>query len=452
MSGFYGQYLKTVGLEYESVALTIRDVTKRVLGPLQGLRGDLSDKISVTRDASTEFRAELLNLGGRNLTVSTHTELYGKISNKQIHDQLTMGFELVTVPMEVSELESLVYPMMMYLQAAGDFTSMRAAVHFHVGFANNLRLLKNLLMVNLNLEPVLYRLGGMGGTYRGCSNISAYSRPLMNSAAVIIGKSSPQTQVQGMMDEFSEEESQLLPISQQSPNTMQQLNQTQQARDRLLAIYAIRRTRILAKKKGNIVQIINPMAALSADSIEKFWAAFGVGYRNYDGNKYHPCRYSACNFYSVPQHGTFEYRHFNQTLDPVLIMAVAKFLRGTVEMSTMLTKSEIPLFEPLDSNQEIQMPEAVKIVEKIMGLCYEKEVEDLPSESEIALIFETLENSRFLPIPETPVMTHKEFYLDARIAELGGLKYVEETLPANYTDIHNIDKKFLSLYDEGELV
>lgn len=199
-----------------------------------------------------------------------------------------------------------------------------------------------------------------------------------------------------------------------------------------------------------MVQVINPFSALSADTIEKFWAAFGVNYRSYDGNKYHPSRYTGSNFYSIPQHGTFEYRHFNQTLDSSLIMAIAKFLRGTVEMSTLLTKSEVSQFEPLDSNEEIQMTDAVRIVEKIMGLCFSKELEDLPTEKDIALIFETLESSTFLPIPVTPVMTHKEFFMDARLAELGGLKYLDEALPADYTDIHNVEKKTISLYDEGE--
>jgi hypothetical protein len=419
MGNFYGQYLDTIGIEYESTSMYQQKIKNVLAEYFNPIAGELAKCINITRDASTEFLAENIRASnGQYLLVSSHTpcakRLYGAGGNT-----VTMGFELYSSPIEIKKFDRVVYPLMQVLRNNGDFTSKRASIHFHVGFVNNLRLLKNILRVSLMLEPVLYRLGGMGDVFRGESNLSAYARPLLNSAAVEISRGLTIRDLNRIREEENEIE-------------MNEENELEDATKN--------------KTKKQLVRIINPRAALDAEYIEQFWASFGVDYTGAN-NKYLPSRYSGTNFFAMYSHGTIEFRHTNQSLDAPLIVSIGKFLRGIVEMSTLLSKNEIHQFDIINSNEEISVADSRDIVARIMAICYDKGIENIPTDNEISLILETIEKSSFKSIPETPVKTHiQQFYLPEKIASLGNLLSVSDYLNPQHTDIHNISKKVVSIF------
>lgn len=416
--GFYGQFLGTIGAEFEGIGLPRESVASDVLGKLAGQIGDEFRNINLTRDASTEFNMDYLRVGTKNLKVSLHTRPTKRLKGF-VGSHVTMGYELFTNPLTIPQMERLVYPLLFNLQGAGDFISARAATHFHVGFANNLRLLKNMLRISLMLDPVLYRLGGMGGKFRGFSNLAAYARPLMNSAAVPI---SHRRSFRNAVP----------PSANVSSDGFLSANSTEELEEH-------------SSERIRYASVINPIKALEAMTVEEFWLCFGV-ICSQGAAKYHPARYSGTNFIAIPHHGTIEFRHFNQSHDPRLIMAIAKFLRGVVEMSTLLSKSEASKFEIVNPNHEISASDGADIMTRLLALCQEREVEDLPTDYDMEIILETLQQSSFEALPETPVKTHiRDFTLGIDVVEIAKLAKWEKVLEPKQVDIHNIDVQ--SIFD-----
>ena len=394
--GFFGAVIDTIGVEIEGIGLPQESVGDLVTAPIHSRFGEIARKFSITRDASTEFNASVIRTSAGAVLVSNHTREMAETMGGLRLGGKRMGYEIVTVPLTIKELEQVIYPVMYQLVQAGDFLSDRAAIHFHVGFPNNLRMLKNFLRISLMLDPVLFRLGGMGGTFRGHINLAAYSRPLMNSTAVNVNG------------------------------------------------------RTAGKR---FARITNPKFAITAKTLEEFWAGFGVKYMMGGGSaKYHPCRYSGINFYSVPQHGTVEFRHFNQSHDAFLVVAIGKFLRGIAELATLMTPSEVSGLEIVPSNDEISMSDASQILGKFYSLCQEKEIENLPGDAEMESILTTLNNSHFESIPALPVLTHirdGNNTIPMETALAGNLEFFSEVLPPQYCDIHNIT--YRSIFDGVEL-
>jgi hypothetical protein len=423
-TGFYGAYLETIGVEYESIGLSRDTFTGDVLPDLSRWIGDRARFVNLTRDASTEFVAEFVPVNNRGLWISSHTSPMRNLRGIGRGNAITMGYEIYTSPLTPSELESLILPLVGTLMKHGDFVSDRASVHFHIGFANSLNLMKKLLRVVLNVEPILYRLGGMGRTFRGHVNLAAYARPLMQPAAgIVVGNSERES----IPDE-----------ARRSEEAMR------------LYLSSLRTARNESRSSMRYAEIINPLAALDAQSLAEFWASFSVAYKPGGGtNKYHGCRYSGTNFYAIPQHGTIEFRHFNQSQNPQLIVAIAKFLRAMVEMSTMLNKQEVGYFQPIHPREELSESDINDIVSNIVALCNNKEVEDIPTDDEVALILETIHESKFEILPEVPVLTHaRDFSISNNLVNLGKLNIVPKVLPACNVDIHNIKENSISIFDE----
>jgi hypothetical protein len=275
--------------------------------------------------------------------------------------------------------------------------------------------MKKLLRVVLHVEPILYRLGGMGRKFRGHSNLAAYARPLLQPAAGTISAARLDRNSIPRGIRLSDEEMRRVLLNQS------------------------RESETSGGTKG-YAKVINALAALEATTLQEFWASFSVLYTQGGGtNKYHASRYSGTNFYAIPQHSTIEFRHSNQSQNPYLIIAVGKFLRAMVEMSTLLGKQEVGNFYPIHPSEELSMSDMTSIMENIVRLCHEKEVEEIPSNEDMTLILETLEKSSFVPIPETPVLTHaREFSIPENIVTLGKLEVVKKVLPSCQVDIHTI--------------
>ena len=436
MAGFYGQFIDTVGMEYESTALTKEFVSERVMRAWINAMGNSARRIKVTRDASIEFVAEWVRTSSGPALISRHTDAIRLLKGAGQGNTKVLGFELCLEPMEISELEATLYPMMYTLRKFGDYTSRRASVHYHFGFANNLRLLKNLLAICLNVEPLLFRLGGMGGTFRGAANLAAYARPLMSSLAVPVHDVMSIRKNHISMQEFAAQHPTASPSELMALRKAWHVNTSQPRASTL---------------NSRWVQIINPLAALEAKTIDDFWAAFGVDYPTGGTVKYHPARYHGCNFFAVAAHGTMEFRHFNQHMDPSLLTAIAKFLRGLVELSTVVSKADRQIFEILPPREEISMSDAVIIMQRLMHLMNEKELEALPSESEVSMLLDVIDQSHFEPLPETPVLCHivqsTDFRIDAETANRGRLIPVSNILEPQHVDIHNLEHRKISIFD-----
>ncbi len=425
-AGFYGAYLETIGVEYESIGLSRNQFSEEVVPDLSKWIGERARLVNLTRDASTEFLAEPIGAGRQLLWLSSHTPAVKYLRGAGRGNGTTMGYEIYTNPMTPTEMESLMLPLVGTLIKHGDFVSDRASVHYHIGFANSLSLMKKLLRVVLNVEPLLYRLGGMGRKFRGHVNLAAYARPLMQPAAGITVLTRPEREAP--------------PEAHTSTEAMRAWLAEQRAAQRSESRSTVK-----------YAEIINPLAALDATSLAEFWASFSVQYKPGGGtNKYHGSRYSGTNFYAIPQHGTIEFRHFNQSQNPHLIVAIGKFLRAMVEMSTQLNKQEVGYFQPIHPREELGASDVNDIITNIVRLCYNKELEDIPTDDEVALIIDTIQASTFDILPETPVLTHaRDFSIPESLVSLGKLNVVPKVLQACNVDIHNITSNgSVSIFDE----
>lgn len=432
----YGAFLDTVGLEMEGIGIfqnrLSKDMDNIFYGsPTLSKNGKKIIKpYIITRDASTESIVESVTSKHNMYYIYRHTEYAKRLAGMGRGNDNALGYELIIEPTGIEQLEELVFKTLLAIENAGDFITPRAATHFHVGFVNNLRMLQNLLRITLWLDPLFFRLGGMGRTNRGFSNNYAYARPLLHSSAVpVVGAldSAPRIHVERGDSSV-----------RNRPRSTSSVDRLSSATERL------RRNRIARLtdeiNDGNTyVKIINPISALSATSLEDFWASFGV-FPDVSGlPKYHPARYSSFNFYSLSQHNTIEARHCNQTFNPYLVMAIAKMFRGAVELSTLLGKHEVFEFPPGNSAVEISIKEAEEILQTLQNFFNDKEVENPPDDSEFSLIMETIANSKFIPLKENPVKTHlNDFSIRAELARAGNLETVENVTRPTQIDVHTI--------------
>lgn len=377
-----GQLFETVGLEIEGTLMSRQRMSEELLPKLSQLMGQNFNKITLDRDASVESYAETMRLGGKYRAVNMHSHPYKALSSAGSGNTDVYGYEFKTVPIEIKDLKPVLYPLIYGLYDFGDVISDRASIHSHVGYANNFRMLKSYLAIMLNLEPVLYRLGGMGGTFRGHLNNAAYCRPLLNSCVVPVAK--------GISGKYH-------------------------------------------------AQIVNAIAARDSQNIHEFWAAFGIDNTAPSQSKYHPSRYAGANFFALYSHGTAEWRYFNKSFNVPLVIGITKLHRSIVETSALLSPREIRRFDVVDSSKEISYSDAEGILSMLVALCHDKDVGNIPDDNEMALILETIKDSHFEPLPEVPTFTHiRDFNLSDAVVKKGHLKTVEEYLPTTYVDIHNI--------------
>lgn len=423
---YASRFLETIGIEIESEILDRNSLVNLSVNKFDRL--GIKMPYQVSRDASTESIIDYIAFRSNQRTyfqVNTHNKLYQKLLRPVNHS--TGGYELIFNPLTLAELKPAIYRLENILQELGDSVTNRSAIHFHIGFAHNLRLMKKVLSVCLKIDPLLFRLGGFGRTFRGKSNLAAYARPLMNSCAVPLsgeirldGQRRNAVPVQPEFDDEDEE------------NDSEDIEEE---------VFVPRRS------STEFVQVINPMGALAAETTDSFWANFGVFPSILGIPKYHPSRYTGCNLYAILAHGTMEFRHFNQVLDGQLIFTTAKFLRAIVELSTELRKSELAYFSPTAPENEISMDDVSEIMWQLGRYFAEKDVTDAPTEAEMDYLTRIMDNSHFESLPKIPVLTHiRDFSLPENLAI--GLKRVENPLKPSHVDIHTI--KVSSILPTGD--
>jgi len=455
------KFLDSVGMEKEGILLNKELMPDRLFPVLKNLFPNKS-VINITRDASTEFIADLLRIGpSRSLYVSSHTKASRNINGIGRGNSTVFGYELYTNPLSIEEMEKLVFPLIYTLVEMGDSVSKRAAVHFHVGFAQNLRLMKRLLKICLALDPVLFRLGGMGGTFRGYCNNAAYARPLLAPLAVKLVQDSgtvPSSltftnrtfrDTANAARNFARE----LERNATGTSSWEEPDEDSEEFDEEIReeqeIDSSPRINVYNQLNFDYSLIINAEQALGAADIETFWASFGVSSRNI--RKTHPSRYTGCNFYSILAHGTMEFRHFNDSLNPILLISIAKFLRAVVDVSTQASKEDILSFSVYSPTEEISMADADEVMSRIVYLFHKNDIQNAPNRFEVNTLMETLEQSTFKPLSEIHPICHiNDFALVESLRKRGNLKVVDVVSEPEHIDIHNIDRKFFSLFDSNQ--
>lgn len=443
-----GQYLDTVGIELEGEGLTRDDVTRAIYNPIYPqLDNDprTPRTLEITRDASTESIFKYVKISGssRLLMVYNHTKA-SKHFRSASGDSQRLGYEVVISPRSVDDLTKLIPRIMIPLENAGDFITERAAIHFHVGFVNNLRLLKRLLRILLAIDPLLFRLGGMGRENRGNSNLYAYARPLLYPTCVPVSGNVPTPPRRRVtFSSASATTSSTSRINGAPSMTIRELEErAARIREEIETDQAERSGG--SENSGNYAQIINTDRAMQAENITQFWESMGI-FVNYNGTPhYHPARYLGCNFYAIPAHGTIEFRHFNQSFDHSLVVSIAKFLRTVVEVSTVARKKDIQMFDVADPATDFSTDDALYLMESILKIAYEQEMENTYDDNDIATMLESYERSSFPQVKWHSVKTHlREFSLPRELVERAGLEYVKRPFSPKHIDIHNIKNRTL---------
>jgi hypothetical protein len=369
-----GQVLDTIGIELESIALS-RDTAGRILGKLPG---GLGSNFKVTRDGSSEMNVYNISMNNRNVMINAHTRESEQLLDGK-YPQNTVGYELISIPMDIDTTEKALHALLPSLECNGDFISERCATHIHVGAMKNLRFLKNALKLGLWFDEVFYSLANMGqDKFRGYSNNAIYARPLVNGPYF--------------------------------------------------------------KYDRDYYQVVNWKKALESDDLYEFFCAYGTNINGGELHKYHPGRYFSVNLYSIPRIGTIEFRHFNQSFNPGLVSSIAKLCQLFTEIAIKSGEKEL---KNLDVGDVFTLESPSHYLEKLYKLIdmgnrldcdYNLGKEDIPQLERIIYKY------KGIGIKDVPVLTHcRDFTVPAECIRDGELQHAKtKPIPAGQVDIHNI--------------
>jgi hypothetical protein len=369
-----GQVLDTIGIELESIALS-RETAGRILGKLPG---GLGSNFKVTRDGSSEMNVYSVPINNRSIMINAHTRGAEELLNEK-YNKTTVGYELISVPMDIDVAEKTLHALLPSLECNGDFISERCATHIHIGAMKNIRFLKNALKLGLWFDEVFYSLSPMGqDKFRGYSNNAIYARPLLSGPYF--------------------------------------------------------------KYERDYYQILNFKRALESDDLYEFFATYGT--TNIDGelHKYHPGRYFSINLYSVPRIGTIEFRHFNQSFNPGLVSSISKLCQLFTEIAIKSGDREL---KNLDVGDVFTLESPSHYLNKLYKLIdmgnrldcdYNLGKEDIPQLERIIYKY------KGIGIQNIPVLTHcRDFGVPTECINDGELQKAKtKPIPAGQVDIHNI--------------
>lgn len=371
-----------IGQILDTVGIELESIgksQKEVASILYTLPHNLANNFSVHRDGSCEMKGytvPIKNKRNQFVIFNSHTPAAQKVFENQ--HLSTYGYELVSIPMTIEMAESTIWGLLPKLETNGDFISERCAIHIHVGMAKNIAIMKNLLILGLWADELFYSISGMGsGKFRGYSNNAIYARPLQNGPYF--------------------------------------------------------------KRGDSYYQILNCNAALKATDIYEFFAAYGVNTEN-DIIKYHPARYFSINLYSILLHNTLEFRHFNQSFNPKLVIAITKLCQLFSEIGIKAKKktleSLVPgnVFETRNTSYYMNKLDNLVYIGRITNCNYTLDKENV-SELETAI-----SEYQGIGINDTTVLTHvKDVDISNGIIRDGQLLATyERPGDAGQIDIHNI--------------
>ena len=218
----------------------------------------LSSIASPTHDASIESDAILDSRTG--FIVRNMSSRNRRVDGSRV----TIGTEIVSSPVdtEIDDPEKMVWAITKWLSEYGEpATSTRSGIHIHVGLGStNLDMLKSALLWGRRLEALFFSLAGNGYAFRGATNDSAYCRPITRCGPPCI------------------------------------------------------------RYGGGYARIFDIDHMLKAKNSREFWYMYG-GTTQSNVQRYVPHRYTWLNLYSLPAHGTLEFRTWNKTLNASQIVA-----------------------------------------------------------------------------------------------------------------------------------
>jgi hypothetical protein len=353
-----------------------RDRVARILG---NLINGLGNNFSVHRDGSSEMNAYHVALGNEKnaVFVNSHTEAAKDLFGRN-GNLVTTGYELISSPLDISTAEETLYALLPTLEYSGDFISERCATHIHVGAMKNLGFCKNALKLGLWFDEVFYSLAHMDGDkFRGYSNNAIYARPIVNG---------PYFQYE-----------------------------------------------------RGYYQVLNWERALEADDLYEFFAAYGVNIES-ELPKYHPGRYFSINLYSIPRIGTLEFRHFNQTFNPVLVSAIAKLTQLFVEVAMKVRFKDLKNFEPADVFQLRSPSHYITKLNHLLDLGKELDCEYFLEDYEFIELQRVIYSYNGIGVENVEVYTHcTDFNIGRNLINDGGLKKSRnKPIKDGHVDIHNI--------------
>lgn len=216
-----------------------------------------------TRDASIESNAHVTRSGAVLLSKTSKTQ------------RSVVGTEFVSAPMSIEDFRISVRNLCGLLQTMGEpGHSKRSSVHIHIECEPRLKTIFNALRLFTKIEPLFYRLGGMGYEFRGISNNAIYCRPITHpyGPPVVMGEN------------------------------------------------------------GQPYQLFTLEDLLQAETLNEFWHKMAIDPQRAENQRYHPARYFGLNIFSLILHGTMEFRYFNKTLNHQKINAVASLCQAIVEL------------------------------------------------------------------------------------------------------------------------
>lgn len=390
-----------VGVEIETV-ITTQDEVNRWRASLSEVLPRIYKKTfrTVTRDASVEAKIRRVTprfsvyAGG---DVGVVVSRGGGFPSSHID---TSGMEFITLPTDPDSLFELTKRLFNFLVKNGEIESPRAAYHVHVGYPHSVSMLRKALIVGEKVEPLLYRLAGLGNAYRGIINCSAYCRPLTMPSAV--------------------------PTDTDS------------------------------------YVVLNPLRGRTASDLKEFWSGYAITFPgNNSGRGYtrhHPARYMGLNLYGVLLRGALEYRYWNLTLNPVWATAIAKLCLGLTETMALYRIGDFEGFPELNLLEEPDDNKYGKALEMLISRINSSNNQNiLNNDTARALmdIFESTPPSTF--IDDGPVLTHlardgdrdQRRFILARPASFMLEEVPRSVVKASgFVDIHNFDASKIPLLGE----
>lgn len=367
----------TIGLEFEGTAKTREDMYSKL--PIANERRNLI--ITVTRDASVEGKLKCLTDFTRVYT--GNRLLSGCLRGSET---IISGYEMVTRPLSLETMRLVVKNVINTQAKVGDLFSPRSSIHVHVGFPSGLIFLKSAVALGLRVEPLLFKIAGMGRPYRGSINQSAYCRPLNLPPAVRIIDS-------------------------------------------------------------DLCAVLDPVGALESDNIEGFWNKFGINLG--EGDRYIPVRYTGFNVYSIKIRGTLEFRFFNWCDKSKYVESVVSLCQFLADLAVRISVKDalairnVSIFEVNDNSTYSKMLMDLIEIGSFLG------VEHTISPEDVDILLEIIEKTEQPVFSRDIVMSHIAMSkIRLRDAKLFGLKLISTAKPANIIDIHNIDEIDTTLLGE----
>lgn len=360
----------TIGVEFEGVTQT--------RGTVSHILSYLGSNISVTRDASVESVTRMVT---DNLSIFMGSSLLRTNLMTSRNDEVVAGYEIVTIPLKRDEMKSVTNKVLAGLRKGGEIFSPRASIHFHIGFPQGYVFLKNAVAMGLKIEPLFYKLAGMGRPYRGEINHSAFARPLRSPPAVKMSS-------------------------------------------------------------GSGYLVLNPEDSINAEDTTGFWGRFGI--KPADSGRYVPLRYFAINLYSVLIRSTMEYRFFNYSDVSRHVTAVGELCQCVSDLMLRAPLSTINSMNDVSIFKENNITEYTGLLDNVIRLSkYYNSPYGISPEAEEA-IYELLETTPQPVFTKDVVKTHLETYsLPSR--DWPFLRKEKTVIDAGVTNIHNFTQSNSSL-------